>query len=303
MSTCRQLLAMMALSCAVPAGTASPRQPAAPVVVGAGILSVGEVYRGSFSDAGNTLYFFTKVGAGERYRIVVSRRVSGAWTTPTPVDLGGDFSDLYPSISRDGARLVFSSYRPIPGASGPRPSAHLWYTDRRGDGWGPPVFMAEASTPGHYHAWVEFGFDGQVYFRRTTPDWNTTVSLRTRWNGRTYSTPEPFEAAERWKGWRADVAIVGGSPGPDGQTVFLDVATRNPRTGQGASDIWVSRKRGDTWSEPAPLGAGVNTDGYDVFPFFSPDGRDLYFVRDFSTFYQIGLDQALGSIGAGPHAR
>lgn len=30
--------------------------------------------------------------------------------------------------------------------------------------------------------------------------------------------------------------------------------------------------------EPKPL---INKEGFDVFPFFSPDGKDMYFVRDF----------------------
>jgi hypothetical protein len=79
--------------------------------------------------------------------------------------------------------------------------------------------------------------------------------------------------------------------------VFLDVATRNPRTGRPASDIWISMKRGDHWADPVPLGAGINSDGYDVFPFVSPDGRDLFFVRDFATFHRVPLTDALGSIG------
>jgi hypothetical protein len=76
--------------------------------------------------------------------------------------------------------------------------------------------------------------------------------------------------------------------------VFLDVATRNPATGKPASDIWVAEKRGDAWSDPRPIGGGVNSDGFDVFPFVSPDGRELYFVRDFTAFYRVPLAVALG---------
>jgi hypothetical protein len=156
--------------------------------------------------------------------------------------------------------------------------------------------MARASTIGHYHSWVEFGFDAAVYFRRTTPDWKQTQTLLARWNGTEYGSPEIYADAERWKGWRQDVTVVGGSPGPGGTIVFLDVATRNPRTGRGASDIWISRRREGRWTTPRPLGAGINSDGYDVFPFVSPDGRDLFFVRDFEMFYRIPLAGALASV-------
>ncbi|MBL8203186.1 MAG: PD40 domain-containing protein [Blastocatellia bacterium] len=261
---------------------------------GGGVLSVGEVYRGSFMPDGRTLYFFKKVTPEqEDYRIFVSHLREGKWSEPERVMLGGDYSDLYPAISKDGKRMVFSSYRPAPGDTSPKPNAHLWYVDRQGNGWGEPVFMAAANKLGHYHSWVEFGPDKAIYFRRTTPDWSANETMMTRWNGKEFAPPVPYAEAQRWKNWRSDVRVAGASPGPDGKVLFLDVATRNPKTGRGASDIWVSFKRGNDWSEPKPLGAGINSDGYDVFPFFSPDGKELYFVRDFAAFYRVRLQDAL----------
>lgn len=292
------------LACAVSVSLSGQVPPQAGIqVFGPGVLSAGEVYRGSFSPDGRTFYFFKKVGTGEDYRILSSTLTNDRWSNPQVVDLGGNFSDLYPSISRDGRRIVFSSYRPVPGVTSGKPSAHLWYADRLGGRWGTPVFMARASTVGHYHSWVEFGFDDAVYFRQTTPDWKVTVTLRSRWTGSEYSAPEPYADAERWKGWRPDVEVVGGSPGPGGTVVFLDVATKNPGTGRRASDIWISMKRGDIWTNPAPLGAGINSDGYDVFPFMSPDGTDLYFVRDFATFLRVSLAEALASVEREPEIR
>jgi len=272
------------------------KQQISPELFGAGVLSVGEIYRGTFTPDGRGFYFFKKITPNqEDYRIFVSRLVSGKWTTPERVNLGGDFSDLYPSISKDGKRMAFSSYRPAPGDTSAKPNAHLWYVDRKGDGWGEPVFMAAANGLGHYHSWVDFNGDSVIYFRRTTSDWRSNETLITRWNGKEFTSPTPYEAAERWKRRHGDMRIAGGSPSPDGNVIFLDVATHNPKTGRGASDIWVSFRKGRDWTEPKPLGAGVNADGYDVFPFFSPDGKEMYFVRDFAAFYRIPLKEALKS--------
>lgn len=297
------LKGIAALWCVALAAFAAQIEPPHIEVFEPGGLSAGEVYRGAFSPNGGTFYFFKKTGPGENYRIFSSNRTRSGWTHPAVVDLGGAHSDLYPAISHDGQRIVFSSYRPIPGQTGGKPSAHLWYANRAADGWSDPVFMARTSTLGHYHSWVEFGFDGALYFRRTAPDWKRNETMRARWTGAEYSAPEPYADVERWKNWRPDVNIVGGSPGPEGRLVFLDVATRNPRTGRPASDIWVSLLRGEAWTEPAPLGDAINSDGYDVFPFLSPDGRDLYFVRDFSAFYRTSLASALASVGAVTEAR
>jgi L-ascorbate metabolism protein UlaG (beta-lactamase superfamily) len=141
------------------------------------------------------------------------------------------------------------------------------------------------------------GFDGRLYFRQTSPDWEVTRTMVSEWDGSEYTTPRPYNEAERWKEWRSGLRVVGGLPGPDGRSVFLDVSTTNPATGRPGSDIWVSMRQGAGWAEPLPLGLGINSDGYDVFPFFSPDGRELYFVRDFNTFYKIQLAEALDSLG------
>lgn len=52
--------------------------------------------------------------------------------------------------------------------------------------------------------------------------------------------------------------------------------------------------RDDGWSVPRPLVGGVNTEVAENFPFYSPDGRTLYFVRDFAEFCRVPLEVALG---------
>ena len=149
-----------------------------PEIFGKDIFAGGEVFRGSFSPDGKTFYFFKKITEGqEDYRIFTSNMVEGKWTEPKILNLGGEYSDLYPTISKDGKRLVFSSYRPAPNDKSEKPNAHLWYADKKGDGWSEPVFLAKVNKLGHYHSWVEFGWDGDIYFRQTTPDWKDEQKL------------------------------------------------------------------------------------------------------------------------------
>ena len=269
-----------------------------PEVFGPGVLSVGEVFRGTFTPDGQTFYFFKKVTKDEEdYRVFRSRLVDGKWTEPQRVNLGGEYSDLYPSISSDGSRMVFTSYRPAPGDSSAKRNAYLWYVDREGDGWGKPVFISAANVFGSYHSGPQLEAGGTIIFRRVAPDWRTSETLITRWTGVEYTKPEPFQAGEQWKGWRPDIHIAGGLPGPDGNVLFLDVVYIDPKTQRRSkSDIWISAKREGKWSEPQALGPTINTDGWETFPFFSPDGKTLYFVRDFSTFYSISLADALRSV-------
>jgi hypothetical protein len=268
---------------------------AQPELFGANTISTGKVFRGSFSPDGKAFYFFRKVTpAQEDYRIFVSQQKNGRWSTAEQLRLGGDYSDLYPSLSRDGKRMVFASYRPVPGQTMAKPDANLWYVDRKGSGWGEPVWMAAASTPGNYDAGPYFGPDGAIYFDTTTPDWQTTTAMVTRWNGKEYAKPERFEAVERWRGWKPGYKMWGGQLNRDGSALLLvvselDPATKRPKT----SDLWFSRRVGNDWTAPQPLGAGVNTAGGENFPAFTPDGRELIFCRDFARFYRISLTAAL----------
>src|SRR3954462_15151169 len=69
-----------------------------PVVFGPGVLSAGEVYRGSFAPDGKEFYFFRKIGPGEVYHILRATYATGSWSEPQRVILGGaEHSDLYPS--------------------------------------------------------------------------------------------------------------------------------------------------------------------------------------------------------------
>ncbi|NNC84250.1 MAG: alpha/beta fold hydrolase [Flavobacteriales bacterium] len=258
---------------------------------GEGLLE-GDVFRGSFSPGDSIFYFFKKLDpVKEEYGIFTSERTAEGWSTPERLILGNPHSDLYPSLSRDGQRMVFTSYRPLPDsmAQEEKPQAYLWYVDKQDGTWGEPVFMHQANTLGHYHSWAEFGWYDRIYFRRTTPDWRSRSTLFVRWEDGNYSRPEAFKEVDVWIDQMDSVQVVGGSPGPSRDLIFLDVATRDPETGRRGSDIWVSQKVDGEWQVPRVLEGGLKTDGYDVFPFYSSDGYSLYFNRDFDVLYSIPL--------------
>jgi outer membrane protein OmpA-like peptidoglycan-associated protein len=50
--------------------------------------------------------------------------------------------------------------------------------------------------------------------------------------------------------------------------------------GEGGSDLWMSLRTADGWDTPINLGPLVNTDGNEISPWLTPDGRELYFSSD-----------------------
>lgn len=64
----------------------------------------------------------------------------------------------------------------------------------------------------------------------------------------------------------------------DGRTMYFNCFDREGRTG---SDICVSTREGEGWSEPRIVGAPISTDEYlEVEPLLSPDGTELYFMSN-----------------------
>jgi hypothetical protein len=268
-----------------------------PEIFGKDIISKGRIYRGSFTPDGKSFYFFKKTGEGEKYGIFVSNNVSGKWTEPERLLLGGDFSDLYPSISRDGKRMVFCSYRPVPNDASGKPNSYLWLVEKKGSGWGEPVFLDKLNTLGNYHSWVEFGKKDTIYFRNTSADWRTEYAWFSRWDGKEFSQPEPFQEVEQFRKWREDLFVWGGAFSPNGKALFLDVSEIDSATKRRMkSDIWVSLKIGNKWSEPKKLGESINSKETENFFFFSPNGKELFFAREYAAFHRISLKEALKNI-------
>ncbi len=62
----------------------------------------------------------------------------------------------------------------------------------------------------------------------------------------------------------------------DDQTLYF---SSDMPGGFGGSDIYYCKRRGNGWSQPVNLGPDVNTEGEEMFPYYSYDGN-LYFASD-----------------------
>ena len=269
-----------------------------------GVVTVpGEsLYRGRFSPDGDRFYFFRKVTPGEEdYRIFVTRRTAtGGWGEAERVEVGGEHSDLYPTLSPDGTTLVFASYRPPP--SGPTGQANLWYARRDGDGWDEPVYMDEASDPRAYNPGPTFDPDGWLRYKREV--WGPRPErdhLRVPVAADGFGPPERDPLLDPFQDWREDVRLWEGTLSPDGSLLILGVSELHPVTGQATpSDLWVTRREEDGWSEPVALSGAVNSPGWETFVTFTPDGRYRLFGRGSTTYHIVpvaDLPEGQGQVG------
>lgn len=286
----RASLALLSLS----VGSAVAHSQSIPVeTMGPGTITApgARNYQGSFTGDGREFYFFRKVGEGEDYRVYRSVLGGSAWGAAERLDLGGDFSDLYPAITQDGRTLVFSSYRPLPGHPSNRPQAHLWAAERTAAGFGPARPLEWLNRIGYYHSGVRFDGDGVLRWIQQTPDYATRVHLAAATFRDAAQAPAVDSTVDQWQrrlpaGHRLWVVTMN----PGGDLAILGVSQTEGRGRDRPSDFWVSLRTAAGWSAPALLPANVNTPGWENFAVFSPDGRTLHFNRDFASMLAVRVD-------------
>jgi hypothetical protein len=252
----------------------------------------GRLHSSVMTSEGREFYYFSRVGPGdEDYRIFKSVRSGDSWTMAQPVDLGGNHSDLYPSLSPDGTRLVFSSYRPAPGDTARVANAHLWMSVRSGDGWSTPEFVS-ASRLGHYHSGLAQDSAGNLSFAVTTPDWRRTTSARLSWLGNRYESTiadVPLHpAVAYWRGALGDTVHVWGAfEGLELLTLLSvsKVTQRQPRR-LAPAVFYITSRSADTWTPLRPAGGGLG-EGAPNFLWSSPDGCYIHYTRNYSQFMRV----------------
>lgn len=284
----------------VPAAAAqsvSNPEPFAP-----GIVSVdGErLYRGAFSPDGRAFYFFRKHSdEGEDYRVFRTIFEESDWQPADLLGLGDPgASSLYPVVSPDGAYLVFSSYRPIPGSDRAE-NANLWAARIQDGQVGEPYLLDGLSTPANYDAGPWFAADGSLHFSSTLPDWSRTSHRIASSAVHLWSGWEEIDPWEIWSGRNPEVHVWGGAFSPDGSIAIIEASERDEDGRPGPSDLWLAMHDQCGWGPMVRLDSGINTADTENFSVFAPDGSVLLFVRDFSQYLRIDTETVLAQARSG----
>lgn len=189
---------------------------------------------------------------------------------PGPVNTAG--VEDAPVISRDGTTLLFF-FTPDGNVS---PNEQLfdgvtgvWWCTKRGESWTNPVRVRLSD---------DLALDGPIALQDNTL-WFASFRVGNHGAGDVY-TAELSDG--EWSDWhnagqQLNLAYDVGElyATADGNSLYFGRTAGS----FGESDLWVTTRSGDTWSEPVNLGAPVNTIGDESRPFISSDGRELWFTR------------------------
>ncbi|MBE0481386.1 MAG: PD40 domain-containing protein [Dehalococcoidia bacterium] len=196
------------------------------------------------------------------------------WEQPVPVEgpvntAGGEDA---PFVLPDGSALYFvfvsdvnlpAQEQLLDGATG------IWRSVRTEEGWAEPeriVLNDDLSLDG-----CPFVENGVIWFCSARAGSFRGVDVYTA-----------QDLGGRWGDWKNAGEQLNNEYGigeihlsADGNTLYFDW---DNEAGMGGKDIWMSERAGENWGPPVNLGPGVNSSSYEIRPFVSTDGNELWFT-------------------------
>lgn len=240
-----------------------------------GLVSTGfDESHVAFAPDGSALYFLRNTPDFSHWTIMQSSNVGGRWGRPTVAPFSGTWSDADVFITHDGERLFFVSNRPVDGHA--KEDTDIWMMRRASGGRGAPVHVPELSSTG-YEWFPTLTDSGTIYFGSEREGGAGASDLwRAKWLGDRFSAPENLGPIFNTANQEIEPLIARDER-------WLIFAARGRTPSAGSYDLYISFNCPSGWSAPAPLGADVNSAGWDFAPRMSLNGQGFFFTSNRST--------------------
>lgn len=246
-----------------------PSPATQPVLFAPDVISTAEFESdASFTPDGRTVYFVRSDTRQGHWTILESRLVDGHWNTPSVPAFSGKYRDSDPFVTADGEHLYFISDRPVNGLA--KADMDIWVMDRTPSGWSEPRNLGEPVNSAESEWHPSMTARGTLYFGSSRPGGFGLTDLYRATSGGGEWHVENLGAPVNTAGYEYEPMIA-----PD-ESYLIFMAYRPDSLG--ASDLYLSWRRGNGWSEPRNLGSPVNSAAIEMSPERSPDGRYLFFA-------------------------
>jgi len=206
--------------------------------------------------------------------VLTSRLEHGRWTDPVtvPFHVDRDFACFEPTVSADGARVLFLANRAAPGQEQGRGWANqnIFESRRTGDRWSVPAALPAPVTTDAAEYFPSLAADGTLYFSRQDEDGVAVWAAEPDGDG--FLAPVRLPAA-------VNVAanVYNATVAPDESWLVACVAGHEENLG--AADYWISFRSADgAWAPAVNMGPRFNSaDSRASSVAISPDGRFFFF--------------------------
>ncbi|PTB93200.1 hypothetical protein C9994_13245, partial [Marivirga lumbricoides] len=198
------------------------------------------------------------------------------WTAPTAIISHPVYSFNDPFLSVDGQKLFYISDRSIDG-SGNKKDYDIWYSNREGDGWSEPINTGSLINTTFNEYYISFAEDGSMYFSsnaQADKGKNHDFDIyKAEWKESEFQKPVKLSDDINTKAYEADVFVA-----PDESYLIFSAARKK---GLGRGDLYISFKSANgEWSKASNMGPLVNTEGHELCPFVTKDGKYFFFTSN-----------------------
>ncbi len=230
----------------------------------------GKVHFGSsFSDDGKYIVY-TTTARGKPGTVVTQTFKNQSFSPLIPIENDSVYSYSDASISADGNTILLCSSRPHTATQDTKQNSTIWQYSRLDSIWGnPKIVELKMDSVGN------FGFptltaNNTLYFHHSTKNTKPDI-YRSEWKDGEYMTPEKLPYPINTDKFEGDVFV-------DKKERFIIFAGFEREDNYGESDLYISLKLEEGWSEPMNLGKGINSFGYDGSPYVTTDDQFLIFT-------------------------
>lgn len=228
-----------------------------------------------FSQEADEFYF--AVDSNGRSEIKWTRLINNKWELPSTLVSSLEFGCNDPFLSQDENRLYFISNKSLDDDT-IKTDYDIWYIEREGGEWGTELknagFVINSNSHEYY---MSLSRRNYLYFSSNV---NSTEINRHNFNiyysayiNGAFQTPVLLSDSINSGDYEADVFIA-----PD-ESYMIFCSIRKEGFGQG--DLYISFKdKIGGWSKAKNMGQIINTEGHELCPFVSKDGKYFFYTSN-----------------------
>ncbi len=176
-----------------------------------------------------------------------------------------------PFLSSDENRLYFISRRTLNGEGDPK-DYDIWYVEKQSDTWSEPINAGPEINTDRNEYYISFNNEGTMFFSSNRKDYDFDI-YQSRFSNGVFQKPTPLGDSINTFFYEADVFV-------DPNEEYLIFCAQRPE-GYGRGDLYISFKNQEgTWSKSMNMGPMINTNGHELCPFVSKDGKYLFYTSN-----------------------